>query len=76
MSPEKVKELREKNGPFFLGHCRRLVPERERLLERFDLMILHFKGVVGSKSEQDLLRSQAMEAVTPQVPFQWVLERP
>ena len=63
ISPEKVKELREKNGPFFLGHCRCLVPEWERLFERFDLVIFQFKGVVDSKSGQDLLRPQAMEDV-------------
>ncbi|CAN0585127.1 unnamed protein product, partial [Laminaria digitata] len=35
MTPEKVQELRENNWTFFLRHCRRLVPERKRLLKRF-----------------------------------------
>ncbi|CAN0338349.1 unnamed protein product [Laminaria digitata] len=63
MTPEKVQELRENNWTFFLRHCRRLVPERKRLLKRFDLLIGQFKRVVDSKSGEELLRPEAAAAV-------------
>ncbi|CAN0318300.1 unnamed protein product [Laminaria digitata] len=59
MTPEKVQELRENNWTFFLRHCRRLVPERKRLLKRFELVIGQFKRVVDSKSGEELLRPEA-----------------
>jgi len=62
MTPEKVQELKENNWTFFLRHCRRLVPERKRLLKRFDLVINQFKHVVDSKSGEELLRPEAAAA--------------
>ncbi|CAM9877649.1 unnamed protein product, partial [Sphacelaria rigidula] len=48
---------------YFLKHCRRLVPERERLLARFDSVINHFNGVIDSKSGEELLRPKVLAAI-------------
>ncbi|CAM9748079.1 unnamed protein product, partial [Laminaria digitata] len=58
-----LQELRENNWTFFLRHCRRLVPERKRLLKRFEFVIGQFKRVVDSKSGEELLRPEAAAAV-------------
>ena len=63
MTPEAVTEYKEKNWTYFLRNCRRLVPERERLLKRFDSVIGQFRDVVDAKSGEILLRPKAMEAV-------------
>lgn len=63
MKPEEVATYREKNWTFFLRHCRRLVPNRDRLLKRFNLVIDQFWDVIDAKSGEILLRPKAMEAV-------------
>lgn len=63
MTPEQVQDYKGKNWAVFLRHCRRLVPKRERLLQRFDSVIGQFKGVVDAKSGEELLRPKAMAAV-------------
>ncbi|CAN0310195.1 unnamed protein product, partial [Laminaria digitata] len=63
MHPEEVAEFREKNWTFFLRNCRRLVPERERLLKRFNSVTSQFWDVIDARSGEILLRPKAMEAV-------------
>ncbi|CAN0080274.1 unnamed protein product [Laminaria digitata] len=62
---EEVAEFREKNWTFFLRNCRRLVPERERLLKRFNSVTSQFWDVIDARSGEILLRPKAMEAVKP-----------
>ena len=62
-SPEQVAEFREKNWGYFLPPCRPLVPERERLLKHFNLVVDQFWDVKDAKSGKFLLRPQAMKAV-------------
>ncbi|CAM9656507.1 unnamed protein product [Laminaria digitata] len=63
MNPEEVAEFREKNWTFFLWNCRRLVPERERLLKRFNSVTSQFLDVTDARSGEIILRPKAMEAV-------------
>ncbi|CAB1113973.1 unnamed protein product [Ectocarpus sp. CCAP 1310/34] len=63
MTPEKVKEHKDRNWTYFLRNCRRLVPERERLLQRFNKVIEQFWDVIDSKSGEILLRPKAMDAI-------------
>ncbi|CAN0113688.1 unnamed protein product [Laminaria digitata] len=60
---EEVAEHREKNWTYFLRKCRRLVPERERLLKRFNSVIEQFWDVIDAQSGEILLRPKALEAV-------------
>lgn len=63
MTQEEVEEYKQKNWTFFLRNCRRLVPERERLLKRFDAVIEQFWDVIDAKTGEVLLRPNAREAV-------------
>ena len=63
MTSEQVAEYREKNWTYFLRNCRRLVPERKRLLARFDSVIDQFWDVIDARSGEILLRPKALEAV-------------
>ncbi|CBJ28935.1 similar to Werner syndrome protein [Ectocarpus siliculosus] len=63
MTPEAVAEYKDKNWTYFLRNCRRLVPERQRLLERFNSVINQFCNVVDAKSGEVLIRPKAMQAV-------------
>ena len=63
MTPEEVAEYREKNWTYFLRNCRRLVPERERLLKRFNSVIEQFWDVIDATSGEILLGPKALEAV-------------
>ena len=63
MTAEAVAEYKDKNWTYFLRNCRRLVPEPNRLLERFDSVISMFRNVVDAKSGEVLLRADAMQAV-------------
>eukprot|EP00752_Nemacystus_decipiens_P018513 g16598.t1 len=63
MTPEAVAEYKDRNWTYFLRNCRRLVPEPNRLLERFNSVIDMFGNVVDAKSGEVLLRPDAMKAV-------------
>lgn len=63
MTPEAIAEYKDNNWTYFLRNCRRLVPERPRLLERFNSVIEMFRNVVDAKSGEVLLRRKAMQAV-------------
>ena len=63
MTPEEVAEYREKNWTYFLRNCRRLVPERGRLLKRFNSVIEQFWDVIDATSGEILLGPKALEAV-------------
>lgn len=63
MKPEEVEQLKDKNWPFFLRSCRRLVPPPDVLLARFDRVIDEFRSCVDSTSREVLLRPKAMQKV-------------
>lgn len=63
MTPDAVAEYRDKDWIYFLRNCRRLVPERERLLKRFNSVIDQFSNVVDAKSGEKLIRPKALHAV-------------
>ena len=54
---------RDRDELCFLRNCRRLAPERTRLLTRFDSVIDRFCDVIDAKSGQILLRPKALEVV-------------
>ena len=49
-NPEQVAEFREKNWAYFLRHCRRLVPKRERLLKSFNSVQFSGQGPTAKLS--------------------------
>ena len=64
MKPEEVEAYKEKNWILLLRNCRRLVPNRERLLKRFNSVIDQFWNVIDAKSgKKVLVRPTATEAV-------------
>ena len=70
MKPEEVEAYKEKNWTFFRRNCRRLVPNRERLLKRFNSVIDQFWNVIDAKPGEVLVWPTAMESrqAPPQVP--------
>ena len=62
MTPEEVTECRE-NWMYFSRNCRRLMPERERSLKRFNSVIEQFWDVIDVTSGETLLGPKALEAV-------------
>lgn len=63
MTTGEVEQEKEKNWPFFLRSCRRLVPQPEALLARFNRVIEEFGGCIDNTSREVLLRPKAMEKV-------------
>lgn len=63
MTPEQVHQLKDRDWSFFLRNCRRLVPQSDELLGRFNRVIEEFSGCVDNDSREVLLRPKAMKAV-------------
>lgn len=63
MRPEEVADFKERNWTLFLRNCRRLVPSRERLLERFNWVVNQFDNVLDAKTGEPLLRPQSKAAI-------------